>query len=269
VPEDHLKGAKKHMRCLAVLVLLSLCYVNDAYGQLNRLNDTSTFSSAAVPLNFDIKLVDADARNLYFQWGILFSSQDNAVPRVKVRYLSLPGGGAPPSPVGVLRTESAPGSSLNRPLTIDFRSPARRIAFWLHNGNGTNGAVLRAYDSSANLLGNIAVDRIPSGIAPPLLVGLESVMSAGIAKLMIDYGEAANGEEIVNLLVDFVSSPQFVSHIAQLADGLLTTATTVETIVSISNPAGIASQVLLEFFDDNGIPLVLETDQGTGSSVTR
>ncbi|MGH9339698.1 MAG: hypothetical protein ACRD1R_08970 [Acidobacteriota bacterium] len=185
-----------------------------------KLTDDQSFTPEAIRLDFEGQQESAIVSDLFSAWGVTFLESSVAVPKIRIRLIASTSL-APPRATPVLRNESTgdPSANANHPLVINFRFPLKRVAFSLDNGNQAVTARISAFDMFGNLLGLVEQASIAGGNFAGVFVGLETTAVQGISKVVIDYGDSENSEEVDWMLLDFVSRPTFTTFLAQVGDG--------------------------------------------------
>jgi hypothetical protein len=235
------------------------------------LVDQKAFSSEAVRLRFGVGLLafpeGAPATDVFSKWGITFRGTDLTVPTIKSTVIC-PECIGPPSYVFSVSNAGRPNQG--RPLIVDFKSPVRRAGFTLMRIIGVQQAAptrLTAFSPSGQLLGAVEVTKFEDAF-----VGMETPVPAGIAKIVVDYDSDVLGEEIWDLVFEYVSGPpKFATYLAQIGDGVISSdgtlgLLTIRTAMTVINLSNTDATVTISFSDGNGSPLSLELDGGRSSS---
>jgi hypothetical protein len=235
------------------------------------LVDQKSFSSEAVRLRFGVDILafpeGALATDVFSKWGITFRGTDSTVPTIKSTLACPPCVGPPPTYIFSLLNAGRPNQG--RPLIVDFKSPVRRAGFTLFRLIRFDQAVptrLTAFSPGGQLLGTVEVPKLDA------FAGIETPVSAGIAKIVIDYDSDLLGEEVWDFTFEYVSGPpKFATYVAQIGDGVLGSDSVLgmqilRTAITVINASNIAANLTLAFFDSNGNPLSLEIDGERSSS---
>jgi hypothetical protein len=240
------------------LVIVSPDAFSEAAVFLPLPSDVPPEASAVVP--------GSSAARIFRKWGVIFRGSGATAPAVKW----LPGIGVnPPFNIWSIVNGGSPNSG--EPMILDFDIPARRIGFRLH-GEPEAGTA-RGYDTAGRLLGTIDLPRQPGWI------GLESTGVEGISKLVVDYGDTGVAEEIDELVVEFVSGPpSFELYMPQVGDGRAVVNGQPVSLASVLRISNLRNEIgpgptsdgvvegVLEFFDDQGQPLLLDLDRDSETS---
>ncbi len=110
-------------------------------------------------------------------------------------------------------------------------------------------------------------------------MGLESTGVEGISKLVVDYGDTSGAEEIDELVVEFVSGPpSFELYMPQVGDGRAVVNGQPVSLASVLRISNLRNEIgpgpttdgvvegVLEFFNDQGQPLLLDLDRDSETS---
>lgn len=256
--------------CSVILALLS----TPLSAQLNELTDESSFSDTRLRLDFEAYPEGLEASNSLAAWGIRFSTRPQN--QLRIGFWTGPPSSniiAPsPVPIPVLRNTGVPPlGSPNAPLTIDFAEPVRRVGLILHPGtSGIESARqdpfpirISAFNSEGSSLGEIQRESFGE-LETTLFLGIEPEAGKFMSKVVLDYGNALNPEEIEAILVDFQRVPRFVSCLPQIADGSLATGS-LRFSVSITNLGRGVATGTLSLKDPSGEDLALELNGTRGS----
>ncbi len=223
------------MKVLLVLALLVPLPISSLSAQLIQLTDESNFSADRARLDFSVYASGAEASRALAAWGVAFSNGSSSQPRIG-EWLDPSFQPVPAFPVPVVQNRGGGDTgSANLPLVIDFQTPLRRAGFVLHGGisagglstQGDSGSVMTiriaAFDSEGASLGEIQRETEGLGTEsdPTLFLGIESASQTPISKVLLDYGNSPNFEEVEAILADFPTPPRFVASLPQIADGPL------------------------------------------------
>jgi hypothetical protein len=259
-------------RTILLTAVLLVSFLNSPLTAQVSLVDQKSFSAEAVRLRFGVNIPfpeGALATDIFSRWGITFRGSDSTVPIIKATD-ACPVCLGPPTILFSLLNAGKPNQG--RPLIVDFKTPVQRVGFNLVRFVGFNQVVparLTAFSSGGQPLGTIEAPKLN---VEPMFVGVETSVPAGIAKIVIDYDSDLMGEEVRDLIFEYASGPpQFVIHLAQIGDGVLSSDNalgllTLRTAVTVINLSNTDTKVTLTFFDSNGSPLSLEFDGVRGSS---
>ena len=232
------------------------------YGEVNKLTDTSSFSSASILIDFENHADGAEAENLFARWGIVFLGSGETVPVIRFAPSGIP---VPGVPANVLRNEATAGSSANDLLIVNFTFPVKRGGFRLGNGDQSIKATIKASDALGNVLGTVEQE----GLAEDPFAGVEATPPSGISKLTINYGSVGNAEQIDNFMIEYQSRPTFSTYLPQIADGPLPAglpADAFQTTIVVSNLTNSTATVEVRLFDSNGQSLSFEFNGSPASS---
>jgi len=235
-----------------VLVFLLLMVGSfSAQAQVSKISSPSAFDSDSVKFDFQEYQAEIQAADVLGKWGLNFHGIDAAVP--KVRMVVAPIGGAEPD--RVVHNQVDTGSSL--PLIVNFKYPVSKVGFYASNGSANTTVTLTAFDPVGTKLGSVS----ETGLTDEKFIGITSLSTRGIAKLLVDYGTAAESEQIDDMIFDYVSRPRFSTYLAQVGDakGLL------QTILVISNLTNSTAKGELRLFDSQGAPMSVKLGDETNS----
>ncbi len=221
-------------------------------GEINKLTDTSSFSSASILINFENHADGAEAGDLFAHWGIVFLGSGETVPVIRFAPSGMP---VPGAPANVLRNEATAGSFANDLLIVNFKFPVKRVGFRLGNGDQSINATIKSFDALGNTLGIVEQE----GLAEDTFAGVEATPASGISKLTIDYGSVDNAEQIDNFMIEYQSRPTFSTYLPQIADGPLL-AGAFQTTIVVSNLTNSTATVEVRMFNSSGEPLSFEFD---------
>ena len=136
---------------------------------------------------------------------------------------------------------------------LNLSRPARQMGFTLRNGTATTMATVTAFDNQGRQVGEFVVDQISRTGGP--FVGFETTdEDETFSKVLIDYGDAEEAEQIIDLEITFIHRPFFTSFLAQVADGVFG-ANTFQTTVIVTNLANTTAQGNIRFTGDDGMPI--------------
>ncbi len=235
-----------------VLVFLLLIAASfSVHGQVAKITSPSAFDSNSVKFDFQEYQADIQAADVLGKWGLNFQNLGASVPTV--RMIIAPIGGADPD--RVVQNPTGTGSSL--PLIVNFRYPVAKVGFYASNGSASTTVTLTAFDPLGANLGSVT----ETGLAAEKFIGISTTSTRGMAKLLIDYGNSTEAEQIDDMIFDYVSRPKFNTYLAQVGDakGLL------QTVLVISNLTNSTAKGELRLFDDNGGPMPLKLGEETKS----
>jgi hypothetical protein len=217
---------------------------------LVKVTDPGSFLPArSITINFQDLGDQVNVGDAYAKWGLHFPSFGDASPKILVRVPTV--GGLPYEALDrVVQYGDAAGNSQNAPMVINFRFPVQRVGFRLGNGDSFVTATITAFDPLGLNLG--AVTEV---VAPDdLFVGVVTGSPRGIGKIAIDYGAYQKAEEIDELILEFVTRPQFTTFVSQVADqaGFL------QTTIVVSNLTNSTAQGEVRLFASDATALTIE-----------
>jgi len=242
-----------YMSLLKVIfpVLFLVFFTGLLPAQLSEVSSREDFSTDSVEFDFEGPLNGALAGDLLSQWGLQFSSGGSGTPTILTIFeLAFPN--------NFLLNGSEAESSADIPLVIDLKYPASKVGFELSNGDEDTQISVTAFDPVGNNLG--AVQR--SGLSEPAFLGVGTTGSARISKLLVSYGSSNAAERLDDLILEFVDRPQFVTFLAQVADGPIPGFGTFQTTIIVTNASNSTATGQLALFDSEGEPLELDFGQG-------
>ncbi|MFZ0429741.1 MAG: hypothetical protein WAO20_16615 [Acidobacteriota bacterium] len=240
---------------ILVSMLLLLTFTVPLAAQLTDVSGHAGFSAESAKFEFSGLAENSDASRALARWGITFESGADGTARV----------------VGVValgftdnRIRNVPpsGTSANRPLILDFQQPVSKVGFLAGNGGAGTEVSITAFDPAGESVGAVQ----HTGLAEPTVIEVSTSHAAGIAKLLISYGAAAEAEEIDDLQVQFVDRPQFETYLAQVANGPIPSVGILRTTLVVANLSNSTAQGEIEFFDDDGDPLQFQIGDTVASS---
>lgn len=237
----------KHFTDILIILLATPSF---AFGQLTKLGQASDFSPDCIKMDFgEIAYSDTPVGDAYAAAGILFVGEGDSSPKgvlVKISEYT-------PYPlVSALRNDRADGTSPNEALIMQFRYPVSRVGFDVGNGTTTTVARIKAFTATGEQLGTIEQNSVEERVGP--FIGVETTHPAGISTLVLDYGDADEGEQLSSLRFDFLSPHTFRTYLPQIAHGRAGDRI-LETTIQMQALA--KSHVRLSFFDSTGQPMAL------------
>jgi len=209
---------------LSIIVALCTCMV---FAQVKPFNNPDRFSKEAVLLDihpcYPWLPPLSPAKYLFMKWGVTFDGEKGAVT-----FVAGPLSSGPPQPGRcIISNGISEGVQTELPLVIESDFPLNRIGFILvpHDGGfwgpgppqeGKGVGVpatttITAFDDSGRVLGSVVEHEVWA------FVGLEVAGPEPISRLAIKSDHAIEG--IRRLMVEYVSRPQFITHLPQLANG--------------------------------------------------
>ncbi len=193
-------------------------------------------------------------------WGISYRAGDGGTLALR-NYTEFVDISIPEPPFNPLLSNEPPAGrdSAGLPLVIDFALPIRRVELALASGRVSATASLRVFDYLGVELGRLdGIQILGSGEPEGGIhsVGVGTSASQGIAKLVVDYGDAPQPELLHSLKVEYLSRPTFRIVIPQVARGRLQQGGRLETSIAIA-AAGSPTAGEIRFFDQNGQPLLV------------
>jgi hypothetical protein len=211
-------------------------------GALNEVASRSQFSSEAMRIDFENLTTGTAASDQLAKWGVEFLDGSHGMPTVSQAY-----------EWGVLTTviENTPsvGDSSSKQMIINFPNPAAKVGFNAFNLGSSGGTVtLTAYNAQYELLGTLSL----GGVENADFVGVEPGITQGISSLHISYGANADPEQIADISIELVQRPQFVSYLAQYADGPISATVALQTTLLITNLSDSTATGSIEFFKSDG-----------------
>jgi len=222
-----------------------------AIAQVAKLSSPSNFDSNSVKFDFQESQAEIQVAEVVGNRGVNFQGVATANPQV--RLIVAPIGGAEPD--RVLQNQTGAGS--NPPLIINFKYPVAKVGFVASNGSDSTTVTLTAFDPLGENLGSVS----ETGLATEKFIGIRGFSSRGIAKLLVDYGSAAEAEQIDDMLIEYVSRPKFTTYLAQVGDAK----DLLQTILVISNLSNSTATGELRLFASDGTPMSLKLGQETAS----
>jgi len=215
------------------------------------------FSPTRTSLNFGNLVPGASVGQALGAWGVSIESADGDQPFAVADLL----GGQPV----IALSNANDGASQNAPLIVNLRRPARQMGFTLRNGSSSTMATISAFDNQGRQVGEFVVDHVNRSFGP--FVGFETTEAGeSFSKVLIDYGDAGEAEQILDLEITFLQRPFFTSFLAQVADGMFG-GNTFQTTVIVTNLANTTAQGEIQFMGDDGEVLdIALRDTETGES---
>jgi hypothetical protein len=267
-------GRRKTALRASFSLLFLACFVllhASLWGQLQRIEGPQDFSEEHLNLHFGGASVGlapkpgTDASHLFDRWGVTFQGMES-IPQI--------GGIIFPSPIlpplipALVNKPEDSADSSGRPLAINFRFPAKKIGFFLANGNGETVLTMSAINPMGSKLGSI----VQSGFSgdEEYFIGFETASGESVSKVVIDYGQSPLEEVVIQILIDFVDPILFTTYLPQVSYGTLDNTRILQSIFTFSNLTDMSSTLKAEFFDSEGNALELELEEGfKGSELER
>ncbi len=232
---------------IAFLVIITIL-PGLALGALDEVASRNQFGSEAMRIDFENLTTGTAAAKQLGKWGVEFLEGSHGIPTVSQAY-----------EWGVLTTviENTPvvGDSADKQMIINFPNPAAKVGFNVYNLGGGGTVVLTAYNAQNELLGTLT----KNGMSNSDFIGVEPSIAQGISSLHISYGSVSDPEQIADISIELVQRPQFVSYLAQFADGQISANSALQTTILISNLSDSTATGSLEFVK------MYESDPGSGS----
>lgn len=211
-------------------------------GSLNEVASRNQFSSQAMRINFENLTTGTKAANQLGKWGVEFLDGSHGSPTVEQAY-----------EWGVLTTviENTPpiGNSSGKQMIINFANPAVKVGFNAYNLGSSGGTVtLTAYSAQNVLLGTFT----KNGVDNADFIAVAPGAGQGISSLHISYGTSVEPEQIGDMSIELEERPQFVSYLAQFADGPIPGTGALQTTLLITNLSDSTATGSIEFFKSTG-----------------
>lgn len=224
------------------ILMMVVVFSGWTFGALNEVASRNQFSSQAMRIDFENLTTGTKAANQLGKWGIEFLDGSHGNPTVEQAY-----------EWGVLTTvieNTAPvGDSSNKQMIINFPNPAAKVGFNVYNLGGSGGTVtLTAYSAQNALLGTIT----KAGVNNADFIGVSPGAGQSISSLHISYGAVADPEQIGDMSIELVQRPQFVSYLAQFADGPIPGTGALQTTLLVTNLSNSTATGSLDFFKSDG-----------------
>jgi len=234
------------LRTVVCAFALAIAGFLSVHAQVTKITNPSAFDQNSVTLDFQEYQADILACDIFGKWGLSFQNNGDA-PRIAM--VIPPIGGAEAD--RVLLNQSSP----DLPLVINFKFPVSRVGFYASNGSSSTAVVLTAFDPLGTKLGTVT----ENGLAEEKFIGISTTSNRGIAKLLVDYGGAA--EQIDNIVFTYVDRPQFKTYLAQVGDAK----DMLETILVISNLTNSTATGELRLFSSNGTTMTVKLGGQSGT----
>ncbi len=253
----------------SVFALLSAVALSPVHAEV-RTTTPDAFGQDSVSLDFSnatlLNFVQGggegpEATDLLADWGIRLAGSQGVNPRVTWW--------TPKPPPNVLPrydfvAELAADNAEEDPvLVIESVHPLVRIGLNLANDSeGESGGLLpvtfTVQDAAGAELGRIETT-IPRGSSS---VVLEDSNQVPFSRVTVDYGDG-EPEKLLGVQLDFVDRPVFKTYLAHIGDGKLPSGESLKSSIVITNLSTSTAEGSIEFFDDEGEPLDMETPWGT------
>ena len=242
-----------------VFLCVSILGVPLLNADLAPLDAARDLSATRTSLNFGGLVQGASGGQLFAAWGVSIESADVGQPFIVADLLA-------GQPV-VLLSNVNDGASQNSPLIINLSRPAHQMGFTLRNGSSSTMATISVFDNQGRQVGQFVVDQISRTFGP--FVGFETTeQGESFSKVLIDYGDAGEAEQILDLEITFVDRPFFTSFLAQVADGVFG-GNTFQTTVIVTNLSNTTAQGDIQFRGDDGMVIDMALrDSETGESLS-
>lgn len=233
-----------------IAFVLIVAFPSWAFGALDEVASRNLFGPDSMRIDFEDLTTGTAAAGQLAKWGVQFVEGSHGVPTVSQAY-----------EWGVLTTvvENTPaiGDSSNKQMILQFRNPAARVGFDLYNLGGSGGdVILTAYNARNELIGTLNIN----GVDNSDFIGVEPSTAQGISYLHVSYGASANPEQIGDISIELVQRPEFVSYLAQYADGPIPGTGALQTTILITNLSDSTATGSLEFFRSDGTPETVEVN---------
>jgi hypothetical protein len=235
-----------NLRKISVVLVLLVPFVGLVQGQLGKLDSKQDFGANSIEIGFEGPKDGALGGRIISEWGITFPEGDFGIPTIRTKMVLL-------FTNNLLTNAPLSGSSADKPLVINFASPAKKVGFILSNGDADTQVSITAFDELGGSLGSVQ----HSDLEEPTFVGVESTGAVGISKLLLSYGAREEAEEIDDLIVEYMNRPQFGTVLAQIADGPIPGFGTFQTTIIVTNSSSSTAQGELSLFDSNGDPVII------------
>ena len=233
------------LRCCIVLVCVSILGFARLSAGLAQLDSVRDFSVSRTSLNFAGLAAGAAGGQILRAWGVSIESASGDLPIIAVDAVA--------GQRFSLLSNANDDASQNVALILNLSRPARQMGFTLRNGTATTMATVTAFDNQGRQVGEFVVDQISRTGGP--FVGFETTdEDETFSKVLIDYGDAEEAEQIIDLEITFIHRPFFTSFLAQVADGVFG-ANTFQTTVIVTNLANTTAQGNIRFTGDDGMPI--------------
>lgn len=240
---------KLRVSVFALLVLT--CGSLTLEAQVTKITTESAFGSDSVKFDFQEYQAEIQAADVLGKWGLNLQGIENGVPRVHAIFAPI--GGSEPDRV----IQNQAQTSSNLPLIVNFKYPVSRVGFYLSNGTTSTTVTLTAFDPIGTKLGSVT----ETGLTQEKFLGVHSLSTRGIAKVLVDYGTAAEAEQIDDMIFEYMSRPKFNTYLAQVGDAK----DLLQTILVISNLTNSTAKGELRLFNSDGSPMSLKVGQETNS----
>ncbi len=238
-------------RVIFIFFFLTMAVLSGwTFGALNEVASRSQFSSESIRINFEDLTTGTVASKQLAKWGVEFLEGSHGIPTVSQAY-----------EWGILTTviENTPvlGNSSEKQMIIHFSNPAAKVGFDLYNLGGSGGAVtLTAYNVQNESIGTLT----KNGVHNSDFIGVAPASAQGISALHISYGASVNAEQVADISIELVQRPQFVSYLAQFADGPIPGTGALQTTLLITNLSDSTAIGSLEFFRSDGTAETVEVN---------
>lgn len=247
-----------HMRILILIVFLF--NFSALFGAVEKFTDASIFSEESVKIDFENLADGARVATVYDGWGVQFSVSDQSQPATHTIASSLG------TFNNVVRNVNPQGSSANVPLILNFFHPVSKVGFILGNGTGATEATISAFGPDGTSLGSVQQDQLDE----PQFVGISTDDPAGMSKVVISYGAAAEEEQIDDLTFEYLVREAFEVALAAVGDGPIDATSMFRTTIVISNLTNSTAVGEITFFRGEGVAtsITVEDEGGlvTGNS---
>ncbi|MEJ2079388.1 MAG: hypothetical protein P8Z74_15510 [Acidobacteriota bacterium] len=242
-------------KCIPLFLLSLFVCTAPLAAQLVDVSGNPAFSVHSVKLDFEDLSQGAQASRLFSAWGVTFDQGTNGVPTLipvfVLGFSNLVVSNVPPS-----------GDSADKPLVLNFEFPVYKVGFVARNGTETTTVTVRAFGSAGNELGSIE----HTGLADPTAIAVSTSSPLGISKLSISYGSEEEPEQIDDLQFQYVSRPQFLTYLAQVANGPVPTVGVLRTSIVVANLSNSTAEGSIDFFGGEGDPLDVQIGSSLASS---
>jgi|GEM_PF-2484022 len=220
------------------------------FGALNEVASRNLFGPDSLRIDFEDLTTGTAASEQLAKWGVQFLEGSHGIPTVSQAY-----------EWGVLTTvvENTPaiGDSSNKQMIIQFKRPAAKVGFDLYNLGSSGGDVtLTAYNAQNEMLGTLS----KSDVDNSNFIAVEPSIAQGISSLHVSYGASASPEQIADISIELVQRTDFVSYLAQYADGPIPGTGALQTTILITNLSDSTASGSLEFFRSDGTPETVEVN---------
>jgi hypothetical protein len=247
-----------HIRILILIAFL--LNFSALFGAVEKFTDATVFSGESVKVDFENLADGARVATVYDGWGVQFGVSDQSQPATHTIASALG------TFNNVVRNVNPQGSSANVPLILNFFHPVSKVGFFLGNGTVATEATISAFGPDGTSLGSIQQDQLDE----PQFVGISTDDPAGMSKVVISYGAAAEEEQIDDLTFEYLVREAFEVALAAVGDGPIPDLGGFRTTIVISNLTNSTAVGEISFFRGEGASTSITVEDSgfelTGSS---